>query len=256
MSETPFYALEYRELNAIRWQSDKDGEPLYFKISESGLIPVKTEEECDIAIGRSAVYLYKTGERQPASGVRRLPVRPSSADAAGRGALELLVRTEIFDPLNGEQLRELSKQLVERKCYAGTVVVRQDDEGDSLFVIADGAMKVTAHDAEGHERHITTLKAGACFGEMSLLTGAPRSATVTAEADSVVYEIRREHLRPLMQDRMEIVQGLSELMAERQLADAYRKQFENLRESEGGSLVTAFSKKIGELFGLKSAARS
>ncbi|MGZ8242211.1 cyclic nucleotide-binding domain-containing protein [Methylomagnum sp.] len=255
MSEIPFYALEYRELNAIRWQSDKDGEPLYFKISESGLIPVNSEADCDIAIGRSAVYLYKTAGRGATSGVRSLPPRPSSADAAGRGALELLVRTEVFDPLDGEQLRELSKQLVERKCFAGTVIVRQDDAGDSLFVIADGAMNVTAHDAEGHERHITTLKPGACFGEMSLLTGAPRSATVTAEADSVVYEIRREHLRPLMKDRMEIVQGLSELMAERQMADAYRKQHESLRDSEGESLVTAFSKKIGELFGLKSAGR-
>lgn len=249
MSETPFYALEYRELNAIRWQADKDGTPLYFKISESGLIPVKSEQDCDLAIGRSAVYLYSTADRRP--GGKHSPLRSENADAAGRGALELLVRTEIFDPLDGEQLRELSKQLMQRKCPAGSVIVRQDEDGDSLFVIADGTMTVSAHGESSQERQITTLRPGACFGEMSLLTGAPRSATVTAETDSVVYEIRREHLRPLMKNRMELVQALSELMAERQLADSYRKQFENLRDTEGDSLVKSFSRKIGELFGLK-----
>ena len=228
---------------------------MFFKVSESGLIPVNSEEHCDIAIGRSAVYLYLAGNLRLGFKGNRHAAYSEGADTKGRGALELLVHTEIFDALDGEQLRELSKQLLERKFPAATVIVRQDDVGSSLFVVAEGALTVSARDPLGTERQINTLGPGECFGEMSLLTGAPRSATVIAETDSVVYEIRREHLRPMMENRAEIVEALSELMAERQLGDTCRQQYETLRAIEGDSLVRMFSRKIGELFGLKGTGQ-
>jgi hypothetical protein len=60
MSEKLFYALEYRDINLLRNHSEKSGNVLSFKINESGLIPVEDEEDCDLAIGKSAIYIYSS----------------------------------------------------------------------------------------------------------------------------------------------------------------------------------------------------
>ena len=63
---------------------------------------------------------------------------------------------------------------------------------------------------------------GDVFGEMSLLTGQPRSATVSAVTDAVVYQIRKEVLDPVLQRRPEVIDGLATIMADRQALNAQR----------------------------------
>jgi CRP-like cAMP-binding protein len=61
---------------------------------------------------------------------------------------------------------------------------------------------------------------GDVFGEMSLLTGQPRSATISAATDTVVFEIAREHLEPVLNRRPELAEALARVMAERQARNA------------------------------------
>ena len=70
---------------------------------------------------------------------------------------------------------------------------------------------------DGKEKVVARLKPGAFFGEMSLLTGAPRSASVTALAESMVIEITKEAIEPILLRREELMEAMSEALAERQL---------------------------------------
>ena len=87
-------------------------------------------------------------------------------------------------------------------------------------------MKITRED--GGEVVAGTLKTGDTFGEMSLLTGAPRNATVVAESDLRLLEIGKDALGPVLQANPAIAESLSRLMADRQLAtDGFFKQQQN-----------------------------
>jgi CRP-like cAMP-binding protein len=259
MSERSFYALEYRELNALRWQSGEEGAASCFKITENGLIPVSENEDYDLAIGRSAIYLYT-----PASPSRRLRRKSPDAPSAGEArqgkfdneVFHLLFQIEEFEPLNDMELWELSEKAMRLSYPADAVIVRQHDSGDSLFVIVEGELRVCLHTDDGQAIEVRRLAPGNCFGEMSLLTGAPRSANVEAETDCVVYEIRKEHLLAIMEKNDKIVQVLSELMAERQLASQQQAFFQAFAAADNQSVARSFSKKMRDFFGMGGSRES
>ena len=108
-------------------------------------------------------------------------------------------------------------------------------------------------DSTGVERQVAQLAAGSYFGEMSLLTGAPRSATVVSSFDCQVIEIERDALRPLMQARPEIVEHMSEELANRQVANAKRlaeAQADAPPVPEQRNLALQFVSRIRSLFAL------
>ena len=102
---------------------------------------------------------------------------------------------DIFAPFSNEQHDELAR--VSRSCLyaAGEAIVRQGEAGSSMFVISGGEAIVTL---DTPKREVARLGAGGFFGEMSLLTGEARSATVTAATDCDVLEITAEHFRRLV----------------------------------------------------------
>jgi CRP-like cAMP-binding protein len=79
----------------------------------------------------------------------------------------------------------------------GASIIRERDAGGSLFVVMQGSVTVSIRDA-GMDRMVATLRAGDIFGEMSLLTGEPRAATVVAQTPVVALEIDRSAVRPLL----------------------------------------------------------
>jgi small-conductance mechanosensitive channel/CRP-like cAMP-binding protein len=106
----------------------------------------------------------------------------------------LLRGVEVLAPLSdGEQLA-LAAAARERIFGGGEAIVREGAPGRSLFVVAAGAVRVSV---EPGDREVARLGAGACFGEMSMLTGDPRTATVTAAGDCRVLEITDDVFRPL-----------------------------------------------------------
>jgi CRP-like cAMP-binding protein len=132
---------------------------------------------------------------------------------------------ELFDAFDDKEVDALAQAMRQFHIPAGTAAVRQGDAGESLFVIAEGVFDVqaaapTPADTEDGQRpgvvHLTRLRPGDLFGEMSLLTGQPRSASVVACTDAVVFELSRSHLDPVLRRRPELAERLAELMAERQ----------------------------------------
>ena len=154
-------------------------------------------------------------------------VRLSRADPvqAGRRREALLRHIDLFRAFDAEECAQLVGHLRERAFATHDVIVRAGDAGDSLYVLAEGMLDVHGGpSAEVAAARLDRLLPGDVFGEMSLLTGQPRSATVVAATDCVVYEIRKQHLDPLLERRPELAEHLATIMADRQLRNAERRR--------------------------------
>lgn len=144
----------------------------------------------------------------------RLPVRQLHRD---RNRRELLGRVELFAALQPDELAQLNDAVRERRFPPGEPVVRQHESGASMFVLVEGLLDVCKDAQPGVSPvHVVELHPGDFFGEMSLLTGAPRAATVLAVTDCVVYEIDASALQQLLTARPELAWHLAEVAARRQ----------------------------------------
>jgi small-conductance mechanosensitive channel/CRP-like cAMP-binding protein len=98
----------------------------------------------------------------------------------------------------------------------GEHVIEQGEEGRSMFILLHGEASVLVK-ANGINTQVATLRDGDYFGEMSLLTGEPRSATVAARTDCEMWEIDKEVFAELLQQNETLVEKLSDLLAKRRL---------------------------------------
>jgi len=116
-------------------------------------------------------------------------------------ALHSLRRCALFAHVDDERLDALARSLRRRRFRRNEVIFHQGDIGDSLQILASGAVKIVLPSAEGEEAIIATLRRGDFFGELALLDGTPRSATATASEASETLSLPREtFLRMLDQD--------------------------------------------------------
>ncbi len=106
----------------------------------------------------------------------------------------LLAGVDLFTTLAAEQRRELAAATTSRVYGHGEAIVRQGDAGHSMFIVGSGRVVVLL---EPDRKEVATIDRGGYFGEMSLLTGEPRTATVVARGDAVVIELDAEIFRSL-----------------------------------------------------------
>jgi CRP/FNR family cyclic AMP-dependent transcriptional regulator len=94
------------------------------------------------------------------------------------------------------------------------VIFRQGDPGEEMFVVASGRIRLTIGKG-GHETEVNTLGPGEFFGELSLLSGEPRSATATAIEDSTLLAIGRDVYAMMVQDDLDIVFRMFNIQGQR-----------------------------------------
>jgi len=137
-----------------------------------------------------------------------------------------LARVPMFALLDDAERRRLAEALNVRPVAAGDPIVVAGEPGRSMFVVAAGVVEVRAPATEpgGEAQRIEVLGPGAIFGEMSLLTGDARSASVAALTDVVLYEADGDAFGPLLTARPALAEALSHLMALHQQRDAARGQ--------------------------------
>ena len=119
-----------------------------------------------------------------ATTVARIDAQAAAPDAE---ELKILVAVPIFAPLPGGSLEHLAARLVPLRVDPGTVIVREGDEGDRFYLVAEGELDVSQDGAS-----ISELGPGGYFGEIALLRDIARTATVTATTVSVLYALDRE----------------------------------------------------------------
>jgi CRP/FNR family transcriptional regulator len=126
----------------------------------------------------------------------------------------LLERTPMFAGLSLSELDELAKVAVPRRYEGGQVVFREDDEGDTCFVIRTGAVKITREHG-GRTIALAELRAGDMFGELSMFGGEVRSATVQALEPTTAVALLAGDIRRLLTGSPEIAFKMLEAMANR-----------------------------------------
>jgi small-conductance mechanosensitive channel/CRP-like cAMP-binding protein len=146
--------------------------------------------------------------------VERRAARPVQEDQAE--ALSILRGEPLFECLSDEQLDHLVKQARLNHFGRGEPVIEEGSPGDSMFVLLRGAANVSVS-KNGSTIQVATLSAGDCFGEMSLLTGEPRSATVRADGDCYVMEIGKPVMAEVLRGAPGCLEQLSELLAQRKM---------------------------------------
>src|ERR1700719_207325 len=122
----------------------------------------------------------------------------------------------LFDCLSDAQIENLVKQSHLNHFGRGERVIEEGAEGDSMFILVRGAAQVSIS-KNGSTIPVATLRSGDCFGEMSLLTGEKRSATVKAEGDCYVMEISKDVMGEVIRDSPDCLKQLSELLAKRKM---------------------------------------
>ena len=114
------------------------------------------------------------------------------------GSAELLAQVPLLSGADPETLFELEHQLRPVEVRAGEEVIRQGDEADRLFLVHSGRLRVLVEQDDG-PRAVRELGAGSAIGELALLTGSPRSATVQAVRDGVLLELDAEVFHSLLE---------------------------------------------------------
>lgn len=146
-----------------------------------------------------------------------------SLDASSDSDLQqLLSNIDLFSHLKEETIIWLTKQLIHLEFAEGENLIKAGDVGDSMFILLEGLLEVTGsieHEGESFTTRFGILRPGDFFGEMSLLTGEERSASVTALVVSSVYEIKKEAMEELFKGNLDLAKDISTIIAERTMAN-------------------------------------
>ena len=118
--------------------------------------------------------------------------------------------------LNEEQSRELAAQSRPADFARGANLMVQNEQGSSMFIILEGAARVSVLGQNNDPREVAVLATGDVVGEMTLMTGAPRTATVTALTRVRVLEITKEPIEALLRKSPELLERFSHVLAKRE----------------------------------------
>jgi len=130
--------------------------------------------------------------------------------------LNYLKNADLFKDLKDDELEKLAARLKERVYPPNTAIVREGASGDSMFIIKNGKVEVKKREPSvGVDFTIATLNNGSCFGEMALLTGKPRSATVIATQATEVFVLEKIDFEALLREHPSISMSLNKIVAER-----------------------------------------
>ena len=113
-------------------------------------------------------------------------------------AIEALGRCPLFSGLGPGPLQAIAQTLRRRRFRRGEVLFHEGDPGDSLFIVASGAVKVVVPSEEGGEAILATLQRGDFLGELALLDGAPRSASAIALEATETLALPRDRFNALV----------------------------------------------------------
>src|SRR4026207_1561882 len=107
--------------------------------------------------------------------------------------VETLRQVPLFESLDAEAAHELCELLESLDSKAGAVLFRTGDEGDAMYLVEEGKVRICVRAKDGHEVTLTELHRGDFFGEMALLDGKPRSADARVGEDARLAVLSREH---------------------------------------------------------------
>lgn len=167
------------------------------------------------------------------------------------GRLKDVYRFGVLRALSMEQVTRLSDAARIVTCRANHLLIEQGHNADSMYILMEGGLEVTIPNDQGEQVVVATIWPGDCVGEMSLLTGEPRSANVRAKVNSTLLEITKADISPILEDAPELIDEISTLLERRKAANqAYFNK--PLESQEVEKNIKMLAKKILKFFFNKS----
>ncbi len=121
-----------------------------------------------------------------------------------------LKNVPLFSTMPPDTLAWVAEAADETSCPSGETIFKKDSVGDSMYVIADGSVRI--HDGD---KKLATLPQGAFFGELSILDGETRSASATAETDCLLLVIRQNSFRRILSKQFDVTENLLKILVRR-----------------------------------------
>jgi CRP/FNR family transcriptional regulator len=133
----------------------------------------------------------------------------------GEETAALLAGTEVFGDLSERELEEVAQVAVPRTWQRGEVIFHEGDEGDTCYLIKDGAVILTREHQDGRMISLAELRAGGMFGELAMFRGETRSATAEAIEETSAVALLAPDLQRLIRKNPDIAGKLLAALAER-----------------------------------------
>jgi CRP-like cAMP-binding protein len=146
---------------------------------------------------------------------------------------EFLANVPIFSDLEDETLQKIVKSGVIQTYKKNSVILSEEDTGSALFVIAEGKVKISRSSGDEKEVILALLNESDFFGEMSLLDGMSRSATVTAVEDAKLFIIQRVEFLDLLKKYPDVSIALLTELTKRLRAATMKIKALSLKDAEG-----------------------
>ncbi|HEX2390418.1 MAG TPA: mechanosensitive ion channel family protein [Casimicrobiaceae bacterium] len=168
---------------------------------------------------------------------------------------DVLAAMDLFASLTDAERSALSHELTTSPYVAGERIFEAGESADSLYLLAEGRVEIVRERDKGGAVKLATLDAPAYFGEMGLLLGQPRIATVVAIGDVLCYRLDKRGFDAIIRARPQLAETLARILAERQAEnDATLQALDaQAREQHAVGRTRELMRKIQHFFGLTRA---
>lgn len=202
---------------------------IWIHLNRAGIAP---------AIQRQEIHLFK--------GVKE------RGEEAATKPITLLQEVALFRPFSDKAKNYLSDCMHKHRFNEGDIIVRQGDAGNSLFIIVEGVIGVRVQSPEGESIEVARLGAGEFFGEMALLTGEDRAATVIALTGTYLFEITKEDIKPLLENEPDVRALVTKVLTQRQMMTQSQMHTEHNDNVEEEAAYKKLLDRIENFFGLRN----
>jgi len=228
----------------LYWLTDLSRDLLTDSVVRLHAFAALQREGMDVPITRAEIFWNPASDVRAEEAVRERDTR-----------IALLVSLELFRPLTDPERKALSAELKPAPFVTGDIITREGEPAESLYILARGQVGIfrdAAQPAESPRQRLATLSAPGYFGEMGLLTGQARTATVVAEGEVLCYRLDKPGFEAILRARPEMAEGLSQTLAARQAAnDATLASLSaEARARATGSRASDLVQKIRAFFGM------
>ena len=192
----------------------------------------------------------------------RVIIRRGGADASAVREHELgarsavLARIDLFTALTDAERRAIASELADCPYVADDVIARQGEAADSLYILAHGRVEVydDSVGGTGTRDHLATLEAPSYFGEMGLLTGQSRRATVIAQNEVLCYRLDKAGFDSIVRARETLLDPISKAVVARQSANDARLQAlsDEARARQNSYSAAELVRRIRQFFSIDS----
>lgn len=197
-----------------------------------------------LAIPEHSVHMTKESEkREQVKQTKRIQER-----------IEALHKVELFNSFREDELLAIAQRLKYAPFAGGDIITHQGAVAHWLYMLVEGEAEVFLEVSGNARRKLSTLHAGSYFGEMGLMTGAPRTATVIASKDTECYQLDKASFEDILRNRPELAEEISRMLVSRRFGlDSLHQDLDaDTRADQMSQQHQDMLTKIRKFFGLKT----